>query len=400
MRLFANEEINFNPSNNNRTSSIPKEKINEKYVKGEVRIVTEQARYPLDTIVSMVDSGKYNLNPEFQRRHRWDAIRKSKLIESFIMNVPIPPIFLYEVKYSEYEVMDGLQRLTAIYEFYQNKYPLQGLTEWYEINDLYYSDLPSAVKGGIDRRFLSSVILLQETAKNSEEAQRMKQIVFERLNSGGIKLEPQETRNALYDGKLNQLCIKLARNPHFCKMWKIPEPTRDEIRKEIVSAKVIENDLYREMQDVELVLRFFAYRQIERLESSSLKEFLDCFLRNGNLFGKSILDNYEILFKSTIKLVYDTLGEKAFFLWRDRGGKWSWYPRPTKAVYDPLMQVFSKHISNSEKIVSNREQFIEELKAFYATNYEEFGGRNNGKNDVISRIRLLSKFMDKFIRRL
>ena len=88
--------------------------INEKYKKGEIRIVTEQARYPLDSIETMLDSKKYLLNPEYQRRKRWDNARKSRLIESFIMNVPIPPIFLYEIEYSIYEVMDGQQRLKEI----------------------------------------------------------------------------------------------------------------------------------------------------------------------------------------------------------------------------------------------------------------------------------------------
>lgn len=72
------------------------EEINEKYLKGEVRIVTEQARYPLSTIKDMFNGKDYILNPDFQRRLRWDRIKQSKLIESFIINVPIPPIFLYE----------------------------------------------------------------------------------------------------------------------------------------------------------------------------------------------------------------------------------------------------------------------------------------------------------------
>lgn len=66
--------------------------INEKYLKGDVRIVTEQARYPLNQIKIMFDGESYERHPEFQRRHRWDVL-KIKLIESFIMNVPIPPIF-------------------------------------------------------------------------------------------------------------------------------------------------------------------------------------------------------------------------------------------------------------------------------------------------------------------
>ena len=80
--------------------------INEKYLKGDVRIVTEQARYPLKQIKSMFDGDSYERHPEFQRRHRWGVIKKSKLIESFIMNVPIPPIFLYEKDFSEYPLAE------------------------------------------------------------------------------------------------------------------------------------------------------------------------------------------------------------------------------------------------------------------------------------------------------
>src|SRR5579862_3562645 len=172
-KLFAGEKIDFDLTGPAPVVSHDKEAINAKYIKGEVRIVTEQARYPLNTIVTMVESPDYKLNPDFQRRHRWDPIKQSRLIESFIMNVPIPPVFLYEQSYSQYEVMDGLQRMTAIYEFYKDKYPLQGLAEWKELNGLTYSRLPEQVRKGIDRRYLSSIILLQETAKTPEEAQRL-----------------------------------------------------------------------------------------------------------------------------------------------------------------------------------------------------------------------------------
>ena len=143
--------------------------INEKYVRGEVRIVTEQARYPLSSIPSLLKSGDYLLRPEYQRRRRWSTDKKSRLIESFVMNVPIPPIFLYEYEYSRYEVMDGLQRLSTIMQFYEDMFVLQGLTEWSELNGRTYSSLPSSVRAGIDRRYLSSIILLQETARASRE---------------------------------------------------------------------------------------------------------------------------------------------------------------------------------------------------------------------------------------
>lgn len=134
--LFDGEKITWEKKVQ-REPQISDEEINKKYLAGEVRIVTEQARYPLDTIMGMIDSGKYELMPSFQRRHRWSTVKKSRLIESFIMNVPIPPIFLYENEYSHYEVMDGLQRMTTIYEFYQDKFALKGLEQWAELNGKY-----------------------------------------------------------------------------------------------------------------------------------------------------------------------------------------------------------------------------------------------------------------------
>ena len=215
MNLFENEQLDFTHLKKTEMVISSDSDINEKYIKGEVRIVTEQARYPLNTIVSMLDSGDYQLDPEFQRRHRWNPLQKSRLIESFIMNVPIPPIFLYEDTYSHYQVMDGLQRLTAIYDFYTDNLNLEGLQEWSELNGRKYSNLPDKIKKGVDRRYLSSIILLQETAKDAFEADRLKQLVFERINSGGVRLEYQESRNAIYDGPLNRLCIKLSRNNYL-----------------------------------------------------------------------------------------------------------------------------------------------------------------------------------------
>ncbi len=393
IKHFEGEEVFIEGKKEITVLKLSDDFINDKYRKGEVRIVTEQGRFQLNTVLGIVESDDYILDPEFQRRHRWNQEKKSKLIESFIMNVPIPPIFLYEIEYSTYEVMDGLQRLTAISEFYKDDYALIGLEEWPELNNKRYSELPTQVKKGIDRRYLSSMILLNETAGNDpKEAMRLKQLVFERINSGGEKLEPQETRNALYNGPLNKLCIEIARDEYFCEIWQIPWDNVNESSKEL-----IENNLFKKMEDVELVLRFFAFRHISLWESMSLERFLDKFLQEGNLLDQQVLSKLKDLFEETAKLIYDIFGKNAIFLYRQRDGVWNWYNRPTKVVYDPLFQVVSSLLDKKEILILKKYSIREAVSGFYQENYEFFGGRNTGKKDVEKRIDLFSKFLKKFL---
>ncbi|WP_254568430.1 DUF262 domain-containing protein [Oscillatoria sp. HE19RPO] len=368
------------------------DEINEKYKKGEIRIVTEQARYPLNSIEAMLDSEKYIRNPEYQRRKRWDNTRKSRLIESFIMNVPIPPIFLYEIDYSIYEVMDGQQRLTAIDDFYKGKFELEGLEYWQELNGRNYQNLPEQIQKGIDRRYLSSIILLQETAKSKEEAEYLKQIVFERLNSGGEKLTAQETRNALHNGKFNRICIKLSKNDPFRKMWKLPLESEGE-------EKLLESESYRKMEDVELVLRFFAYRHIENLKSP-VDKFLDEYLKQANNYSDETIEKLENIFQETIQLIYSILGDSAFIPPKERRDS----KTPLKTIYDPMMQVFANNIAHKESLLRNKADIKRDLysnKELLSINEENnrllFDGRYNNKKDVEARIEYFQNFLKNYI---
>jgi hypothetical protein len=397
MILFPGEDLAINDLGDHSAEVVTDDAINEKYAKGDVRIVTEQARYPLTAIPGMIESGNYELNPEFQRRHRWSAAKQSRLIESFIMNVPIPPIFLYEDRFSHYQVMDGLQRISAIYEFYKDRLAFEGLEEWPELNNRTYSQLPEQVKRGVDRRYLSSIILLQETAKNEQEAERLKQLVFERINSGGISLSHQEARNAIYNGPLNQLCIRLARNTSLCRLWGIPEPDKAELGGGPPSEKVLQNEAYRKMEDVELVLRFFAYRQRLHHQKGALSVYLDTYLKQGNIFPSKLLGKLEKLFTSTVKLVFDSFGQRAFWLYRsrsNRSGKWDWFRRPTTVVFDPLMYVISQHHDDSERLIAKKAVFQERITDFYKDNYDHFEGRYTNLSNISDRNRLFEDFVN------
>jgi len=390
------------------------EEINEKYRKGEMRIVTEQGRINLDSIVTLLASTqsgkrKYILNPEYQRRKRWTSRQKSLLIESFIINVPIPPIFLYEVEYAVYEVMDGLQRLTAIKDFYEEKFSLEGLEYWKELEGRSYSELPENVRAGIDRRYLSSVILLEETAKDKEKAEELKQIVFERLNSGGEKLTPQETRNALYNGSFNRVCVDLAKNEQFRRMWNFPLENEVEdlllkSEEELSETNYKANDIksYRRMDDVELVLRFFAYRHIEKM-TSPVEKFLDNYLKDANKFPEQTILDLKNLFTDTVGLIYSILGKKAFSLPQKEGSPK--HKAPTKTIYDSIMQAFANNITHKETLLLKKDdiktQLYQDTDALMRTdkdkNSDLFDGRYNNRKDVKYRIDYYDDFLKQFI---
>ncbi len=381
--------------------------INEKYEKGFSRVVTENGSYKVALIKDTFQKYNYNLHPEYQRRITWNTAKRSKLIESLIINIPIPPVFLYEYDYDKYEIMDGLQRISTIIDFYDNKFKLKGLEEWSELNGMYYKNLPDKIKEGIDRRQLQVTTLLKETANSAERAERIKRLVFERLNTGGVKLQGQEIRNAIFNGAGNEMCFSLSETQLFRVLWNIPVPNSlDEeceaedydveeiqaIDDEKIRQKLERHALYKRMYDVELILRFFAMRYVDRY-NYALSDFLDYTLISLNKYSNEQLSKLRDLFISALTKAYALFGDKAFMYFN--GQKWT---APAKMIYDPMMQV----LTQDDLIIKegNVEQNVEALKEFYQDNYDDnnpvFDGKHQSKDDILSR---MDKF-DSFIRSL
>lgn len=396
--LLAFEKVSFDDG-----ASKPKatdEELNSRYVKGEIRIVTEQARYPLTGILGMLkeeiegEGGRkehrYKLDPEYQRRHRWNDERKSRLIESFLMNVPVPPVFLYERDLARFEVMDGRQRLNALSQFFADEFALTGLQYWSDLDGRTYSQLPEKVKDGIDRRYISSIILLKETAATEERAAMLKKMVFERLNSGGVKLGSQETRNAVYDGPLNRLCLELSENEKFRRMWGIPSKPEEKNADEDMDETINESTaagllMFQKMEDVELVLRFFAYRNIGEFKAglNKISEFLDRFIVAGNKFPEESLAIYRSMFEETVEFLWAVLDVEAFTV-LDPSKR-----RPAKIVYDPLMFAANSPdvAPHQTKLIAKKAVLRGELKAMYEENQALFSGRRTNFKDTQDRNR-------------
>jgi Protein of unknown function DUF262 len=368
-------------------STYSESEINEKYNKGERRVITEINREKLINLVNAIDKPDYlNIQPLYQRRKRWDDEKKSRLIESFLMNIPVLPIVLYEVRYNSYEVIDGQQRLTTLHDFYHNKFKLIGLDFWTELNDLSYSELPSQIKAGIDRRSISTITLITESAADPEEAALLKQIAFERINTGGVKLSKQEVRNCLLSSDFNDLLFRLSRNSIFTKAWGIPSHDDD--------PELIDNNLYKKMEDIELILRFFALRHASKFKNGKI-DFLDSYMRKTTTFKQEDIDFLENIFSKTIELANLIYGEKLFKPFDINKQEWS--NRSYKEYYDAVMVGCSYNLDNGGKLIQRKEKVIDATKILLSdkTNYKLFTGEGSTKAGVQKRIELFSQMLDR-----
>ncbi|MEZ2233301.1 DUF262 domain-containing protein [Microcoleus sp.] len=397
------KEINqyFSPSELNMWDKSKKEKshdkkmsddeINTKYESGNSRILMEFNREKLPLFVdALTKPGYMDLRPFFQRRPRWKPEQQSLLIESFIINLPVPPVILYEKKYNSYEVIDGQQRISALRDFYEDKLILTGLQLWPELNGRKYSNLPTEIQAGIDRRTLSSIVVITESAKTLEDAMYLKRLTFERLNTGGVELSNQEIRNCLYHGQFNDSLIELADDPTFKNAWGIPDSDLRERE---------QNNLYKKMEDVELVLRFFALRHYENFKGT-LESFMDLYMIQSLDFSKEDTAFLSDIFKNTISIAYDIYGKHLFRPYiLDKSKNWNWAEEPYKAYYDAVMVAFSKNLSNAQILKQKKNQVIDATQQLLKADKSELfrGKGKNTKTDIQKRLNSFEQMLSQVI---
>lgn len=373
------------PSLNHITMS--DQEINDKYEKGEQRILTEMNREKLPAFVeSLKKPGYMDIQPFYQRRKRWDQGKKSRLIESFLSNIPVPPIILYERDFNVYEVMDGQQRITALEEFYDNNLKLKGLELWPELNGRTYKELPAKIKAGIDRRSISTIVLITESTSSPEDALFLKQLAFARINTGGVELSRQEIRNCSFYSQFNQLLLELAVNPIFAAAWNIPIHDDEELQN---------NNLYKKMEDAELVLRFFALRNTDKF-SRGMQGFLDLYMMKSLSFSDQDIEFLKDIFLQTINLAHQIYGEKLFKPFDPQSDTWTNEAR--KAYYDAVMVGFSRHLANVDILRERKPRVIEKTKIlFREDNLKLFTGGGKTKADIQNGISLFDNMLSQVI---
>ncbi len=298
-------------------------------------LVTAQVDYNLGTLRDLASDNTIDMKPHFQRRYRWDPAKKSKLIESLLLNVPIPPIYLNEDKYGKYSIIDGKQRIAAVYDFLRDELPLSGLKIFSDLNGLKFSALPTQIQTIFKTRpTLRAIIVLRQ----SDPA--IKYEVFQRLNTGGVPLNPQEIRNNLYSGTLNNRINQLGESNSFHKALSIREKE---------SSK-----LYQEMRDSELVLRFMTFCDTWETFSGGVRTQMDTFMEKNKNLKRERVDALASKFETALSKAVTVFGDHAFQRWQpERGG---WRNQVLASLYDAEMLALQE--VNIEVLRDKKEEIL------------------------------------------
>lgn len=269
-------------------------------------IATYPADFTLEVLHSKWQAGEIRI-PRFQRGFVWNQNQASKLIESFLVGLPVPSIFLYtERDTEEMLVVDGQQRLRSVFFYFtgffgeedrtakRSVFRLRGLSEDSPFHNKTFEDLkqensPAALK--LKNSVLRAFVIRQLNPADDTSIFH----VFERLNTGGTLLHNQEVRNAVCGGPLNDLLHSLNGNAQWRKI--LGKPTPDS-----------------RMRDVELILRFFALHHAADRYAKPMKDFMSHYMRTHALEGEEGVQRLRYEFEETTRVVFEHFGDRPFHL--------------------------------------------------------------------------------------
>lgn len=265
------------------------------------------------------------LIPRFQRGWVWSPTQASKLIDSFLLGLPVPSIFVYKEASGKQIVIDGQQRLKTIWGFFDGVLPdgspfyLRGVSpQW---SGLYYKNLQEVDQIRYRDSILRTVIVEQIDPQDTTSIYH----IFERLNTGGTGLTPQEVRNCSYHGPFNDMTFELNEYSNWRAVFGVSKPDA-------------------RMRDLELIIRFFALNEGSYFKP--MKGFLNAFM--GRRQREKDLDKYKTIFISTVDTVYDSLGPRPFHGKRGINA----------AVFDSVMVAFAKGLPIRENIKDRYQQLL------------------------------------------
>lgn len=313
------------------------------------RVYADKSDRSIYELFRKFQRGDLVLDPEFQRRYVWDNKKASLLMESVLLEVPIPVIYLAEEQDGKFTVIDGQQRLRSFFRFLNNEFKLRGLSVLSELNGKYFKDLDKEKQRKIEDTTLRVIEIRKESHPD------VKFEIFERLNVGAVKLNDQELRNCIYRGKYNDLIKELAENRDFLFLLGLKEP-------------------HKRMYDRELVLHFLAfYNQTYLKYKPPMKQFLNKEMENNINISDEKIKELRHVFKETVSLVKSVFGDKAFRRFipgneKDPNGRWE-IRKINVGLFEIIMFGFSRYTKN--QIIPFSDAIREEL-LYMMTSDKEF----------------------------
>jgi hypothetical protein len=309
-----------------------------------------------DTILKQLEKGNISLDPVFQRRDAWNEKRKSKFIESLILGLPIPQIVLAESQENRgtFIVIDGKQRLLALQRFAGTKpepllppLKLSGLTVREDLNGSTFADLQT--EGGLQRDYAAfENSTIRTVVVRNWQSEKILYVIFHRLNTTSVPLSPQELRQALHPGPFLRFAAKYSEtSPGLQQALNLTKPD------------------FR-MRDVELLVRFFAYKNFIGSYSGNLKDFLDSTCKELNKQWKTRqqeLAGQARQLELSIKATFKIFAGVAFRKWDGR----AFERRLNRAVFDVMAYYFSEPTIRKAAL-SGRRQVREAFKDLCAKN--------------------------------
>lgn len=254
-------------------------------------ITSYGADMPVDGIVKRLEQDAIFIPPDFQRKFVWSYTQASRFVESLLLGLPVPGIFLFKEPTSRrLMVVDGQQRLLSLWNFYQGtfrgrEFRLVGVSE--EFLGRTYRALSAESKRDLDDSIVHATIFQQDQPSNDRSSIYS---VFERLNTGGSPLQPQEIRACVYRGRLNELLASLATNVHWRAVYRSENPRK---------------------KDEEIILRFLAlYHDVASYERP-MKQFLNDFMEKHQDPSDSLCTTFRRIFETTIETVASILRPEA-----------------------------------------------------------------------------------------
>jgi hypothetical protein len=246
----------------------------------------------------LIKNGKIDLDPDFQRNFVWDDTRKSLLIESMLLRIPLPAFYFAENKKASFQVVDGLQRLTVISDFLNNGFKLRNVEYLKQCEGKYYSvdnEKRITEKMVLDEEFVSRIETTQLNINVIEPTSpdKVKYDIFYRINTGGRPLNHQEIRNCFAQKNIRACLKRMATSNEFVKA------TADSIGDSRMDAQ-------------EMCLRFFSFYLFRERYQSDMNSFLDYSLEQLNEMLPNSLTEPERQFYGSMRKAFHLFGEYSF----------------------------------------------------------------------------------------